>query len=292
MAVSTLPNWRRRLGEAEAVCRHYLSQRPSRGRYWLVGDVRNTPGRSMFVRLSGPNHRQGRRRQMDRRRHRRTWRSSRRHPRKRPRSTSRCRRRGPALPQPAASDRAITHGRPVRPAPPDRRSRTAALRHVQARLKAHSWKRICASRHYGFARNRMALRFHPRCYYRPDEHARPRPGRHDRRRHRPRRRITGAHRTWLDPASGDGGSARRRSTHRGGRWVTCSGTVPLRRGGDVMAAGEGIETMLSLRTRSAPMPMVAALSAAHLAPSCSPTLRRLYIARDDDPAGDGARWTA
>ena len=24
------------------------------GRYWTVGDVRNTPGRSMFVRLSGP----------------------------------------------------------------------------------------------------------------------------------------------------------------------------------------------------------------------------------------------
>ena len=28
-------------------------QRPRVGRYWLVGDVRNTPGRSMFVRLKG-----------------------------------------------------------------------------------------------------------------------------------------------------------------------------------------------------------------------------------------------
>ena len=58
---------------------------------------------------------------------------------------------------------------------------------------------------------------------------------------------------------------------------------------DVMAAGEGIETMLSLRCVMPTMPMVAALSAAHLAAILFPaTLRRLYIARDDDPAGDGA----
>jgi hypothetical protein len=41
-----------RLGrEAEAVCRHYLSAGRREGGYWLVGDARNTPGRSMFVRL-------------------------------------------------------------------------------------------------------------------------------------------------------------------------------------------------------------------------------------------------
>ena len=40
--------------EAEAVCRHYLSNGRREGRYWLVGDVRNTPGRSLFVRLHGP----------------------------------------------------------------------------------------------------------------------------------------------------------------------------------------------------------------------------------------------
>src|ERR1700748_726922 len=36
---------------AEAVCRHYLSNGKREGRYWLVGDVRNARGRSMFVRL-------------------------------------------------------------------------------------------------------------------------------------------------------------------------------------------------------------------------------------------------
>ena len=46
---------RRLARDAEAVCRHYLSKGRRQGRYWTVGDVRNTPGRSMFVRLSGPD---------------------------------------------------------------------------------------------------------------------------------------------------------------------------------------------------------------------------------------------
>ena len=46
---------RRLACDAEAVCRHYLSKGRRQGRYWTVGDVRNTPGRSMFVRLSGPD---------------------------------------------------------------------------------------------------------------------------------------------------------------------------------------------------------------------------------------------
>src|ERR1700761_948839 len=46
----------RRLAEqAEFVCRHYLSNGRRVGHYWIVGDVRNAPGRSMFVRLRGPN---------------------------------------------------------------------------------------------------------------------------------------------------------------------------------------------------------------------------------------------
>ena len=58
---------------------------------------------------------------------------------------------------------------------------------------------------------------------------------------------------------------------------------------EVMAAGEGIETMLSLRCALPAMPMAAALSANHLAALLlPPTLRRLYIARDTDAAGDAA----
>ena len=42
---------RRLARNAEEVCRHYLSAGRREGAYWLVGDARNTPGRSMFVRL-------------------------------------------------------------------------------------------------------------------------------------------------------------------------------------------------------------------------------------------------
>jgi hypothetical protein len=51
-----------------------------------------------------------------------------------------------------------------------------------------------------------------------------------------------------------------------------------------------IETMLSLRYALPALPMAAALSANHLAAMMLPSgLRRLYIARDDDAAGDTAR---
>ena len=37
--------------KAERVCRHYLSTGRRCGHYWTVGDVGNTPGRSLYVRL-------------------------------------------------------------------------------------------------------------------------------------------------------------------------------------------------------------------------------------------------
>lgn len=59
---------------------------------------------------------------------------------------------------------------------------------------------------------------------------------------------------------------------------------------DVLAAGEGIETVLSPRMVLPGMPMIAATSAAHLAAILFPaTLRRLYVLRDRDPAGNRAR---
>jgi hypothetical protein len=46
---------RRLARDAEAVCRYYLSNGRRQGRYWTVGDVQNTPGRSLYVRLHGPD---------------------------------------------------------------------------------------------------------------------------------------------------------------------------------------------------------------------------------------------
>src|SRR5262249_14721930 len=49
------PEIARRLAQnAEAVCRYYLSNGRREGPTWRVGDVDNTPGRSLAVRLTGP----------------------------------------------------------------------------------------------------------------------------------------------------------------------------------------------------------------------------------------------
>ena len=45
--------------KAERVCRHYLSNGRRCGHYWIVGDVGNTPGRSLYVRLRGPSSGKG-----------------------------------------------------------------------------------------------------------------------------------------------------------------------------------------------------------------------------------------
>ena len=96
--------------------------------------------------------------------------------------------------------------------------------------------------------------------------------------------MTGAHRTWLDPA---GNGKAPIATPRRAMGHLLGNAVRFGVAHDVMAAGEGIETMLSLRTILPALPMVAALSANHLAAILFPaTLRRLYVARDRDAAGD------
>ena len=47
---------RRLARDAEAVCRHYLSNGRRSGHYWVVGDVMHILGRSLYVRLSGPEY--------------------------------------------------------------------------------------------------------------------------------------------------------------------------------------------------------------------------------------------
>jgi hypothetical protein len=137
-----------------------------------------------------------------------------------------------------------------------------------------------------------ALRFHPRCYYRPDDTSLTEtwPAMIARVTDLDGR-ITGAHRTWLDP---DGFHPVRLGkapidTPRRAMGDLLGNAVRFGAANDVLAAGEGIETMLSLRCVLPTLPMTAALSANHLAALLlPPTLRRLYIARDNDAAGEGA----
>ncbi|MFG1285318.1 toprim domain-containing protein, partial [Xanthobacter autotrophicus] len=100
-------------------------------------------------------------------------------------------------------------------------------------------------------------------------------------------RIMGIHRTWLAP---DGSDKAAIATPRRARGHLLEHAVRFGGTDDVMAAGEGIETTLSVRTALPNLPMAAALSAAHLAAiAFPPRLRRLYVVRDIDPAGDRAR---
>jgi hypothetical protein len=137
------------------------------------------------------------------------------------------------------------------------------------------------------------LRFHPRCYYHAHDNA-------------PREiwpaliaavtdldgALTGILRTWL--ARDGSGKAPLATPRRAlgrllGSGVRFGRAQPAPTQAGVMAAGEGLETMLSLRAVLPAMPMVAALSSAHLAALILPPgLRRLYIARDNDRAGHRA----
>ena len=287
---------RRLARQAEAVCRYYLSNGRREGRYWLVGDVHNTPGRSLFVRLKGGESGKGAAGKWtdaatgehgdlldvirescglvdfkDVADEARTFLSL---PHPEPDPQPRPRPASALLGSPEAAKRLFAMSQPI----------SGTL--VEAYLR----KRGITALH-----GTGSLRFHPRCYYRPDQHS-------------PTEtwpamiasvtdldgRLTGAHRTWLDP----GGFHPTRlgkapiDTPRRAMGDLLGHAVRMGVAGDVMAAGEGIETMLSLRCVLPTMPMVAALSAAHLAAILFPdTSRRLYIARDDDPAGDGAMAT-
>lgn len=287
-----------RLGrQAEAVCRHYLSSGHREGRYWLVGDVRNTPGRSMFVRLKGSETGRGAAGKWtdaataehgdlldvirescglidfkDVAEEARTFLSLP-HPDPEP-----GRWKGSVAPAPAGSAEAA--------------ERLFAMSHSIARTRVETYLRgraITALHETG------ALRFHPRCYYRPDEHA-------------PTEtwpamiaavtdlsgKLTGAHRTWLDPVGFSEARLGRApiETPRRAMGDLLGSAVRFGMGSEVMAAGEGIETVLSVRSVLPTLPSMAALSAAHLCAILFPaTLRRLYIARDSDPAGDGAMTT-
>lgn len=272
---------------AEAVCRHYLSNGRRQGRYWTVGDARNAPGRSMYVRLSGPDSGPGAAGHWtdaasseygdlldvirescgfgdfhDVVEEARRFLSL---PREEPRHVSSVRTTIPAG-SPEAAQRLIAMSLPIR--------RTLVETYL-------------ANRGIRAVHDAGALRFHPRCYYR-------REGR-SRSEARPAMiaavtdlsgMITGAHRTWLAP---DGLGKAPVDTPRRAMGALLGHAVRFGAVDDVLVAGEGIETMLSLRHALPSMPMAAALSANHLAALVfPPTLRRLYIARDADAAGDTA----
>lgn len=277
---------------AELVCRHYLSNGVRQGNYWQVGDVRNTPGGSMFVRLSDTARGVAGK-----------W------------TDAATGEHGDLLDIIQASC-GLADFRDVKDEA--RRFLSLPLEEPQAmpfrqtKPKAPSGKPQAASRLFAmttsikgtlaetYLRGRGipplegtdALRFHSSCYYRANDNS-------------PMERwpamlaavtdlhgkLTGVHRTWLDPAGFSEHTLGKApiDTSRRALGDILGNAVRFGEAGPVMVAGEGIETVLSLRCALQAMPMLAALSAAHLAGIAFPdSLRRLYVARDTDPAGDGA----
>ncbi|MER9934289.1 toprim domain-containing protein [Mesorhizobium sp. M0088] len=285
----------RRLGEhAEAVCREYLSNGRRSGNYWMVGDVRNTRGRSMHVRLKAVGGKAAGK-----------WvdESSGEYGDLLDVIEQSCglvdfrevadeARRFLSMPlpppqpppQPLGAQRQLAAAR----GSPDAARRLFAMSQPIAGTLA---ERYLAGRGILLSTHERALRFHPGCYYRDlvTGETRTLPaliaavtsldG-----------RITGLQRTYLssglDP-SGKVGKApvadpRRSLGHLLGNGIW----LGQQSGAPVMAAGEGFETMASLRTVMPALPLAAATSANHLAglifpPGC----RRLYIAADADAAG-------
>ena len=274
--------------EAEAVCRQYLSNGRREGRYWLIGDARNTPGRSMFVRLKGPESGRGAAGKW-------TDAATGEHGDLLDIIRESCgllefrdvadeARRFLSMPRTDTDPAPKATRSPIQTGSPEAARRLFAMSQPigQTLVEAYLRNRGITSLHEA-----GALRFHPRCYYRPDDDS-------------PTEtwpamiarvtdlegRITGAHRTWLDPA---GRGKAPIDTPRRAMGDLLGNAVRFGVANDVLAAGEGIETMLSLRCVLPTLPMVAALSANHLAALLLPlTLRRLYIARDVDLAGDAA----
>lgn len=274
-----------------AVCRHYLPAGRREGRYWMVGDIAGTPGRSLYVRLfetergaignwvdaaTGEhgdlvdlirlNHRHGRLSE-----------------------TIDEAERFLSLP-PSASDvecTASAFAKPARLGSPNAARRLFAASKPLTGSLAETYLR---SRSITRAINLPALRFHPRCFYRPNEDdVSGTPGSfaamiaavsdNDGVQ-------TGTHRTWLDPT---GVKKAEVASPRRAMGNILGNAVRLGTAEEILIAGEGIETMLSLHEVLPTMPMAAATSSAHLAAILFPqTLQRLYVARDRDAAGDAA----
>ena len=276
-------------GDAEAVCRHYLPDGRRTGRYWQVGDITGAPGRSLFVRLKGPPSGKGAAGKW-------TDAASGEHGDLLDVIRARCEltdfravadeaRRFLSLPlwEPGPQFQSASE-------PGGSPQSARRLFAMAAPIRGTVVETYLRHRAITEFRETRSLRFHPRCYYRPDEHVATQTwpamigavtdleG-----------RITGAHRTWLDPSGTDKAPV---ETPRRSMGQILGNGVRFGIADDVMAAGEGIETVLSLRCAFPNLPMIAATSANHLAAIVfPPTLRRLYIARDDDPAGHTATAT-
>jgi hypothetical protein len=267
---------------AEDVCRQYLSNGRRAGHYWIVGDAHNSKGRSLYVRLDGPLSGQGAAGKW-------TDAATGEHGDLLDLIRLRCAfsALGNAMDE-ARSFLALPHPttEPGRQPSYARRSTPEAARRLfRAGRPVPGTPAAAYLRARGItALDGPALRFHPRVSYRAHDQAPP--------RRLPAMlgaitdldgRIVGINRTWLDVARLCVADL---DTPRKVLGVLLGHGVRFDPATDRLLAGEGIETVLSLKTVLPELPMVAALTANHLAALVLPSgLARLVIARDNDAAG-------
>lgn len=284
----------RRLAEnAEAVCRRYLSNGRREGHYWMVGNVRNEPGRSLYVRLEGHGDGRGAAGKW-------TDAASGDHGDLLDIISASCghasfrdtigeARRFLSLPPPPEAPRNPKPGKAPTGTPEAARRLWSASKPLAGSLA----QLYLSGRSIDHVSPADPLRFHAHCFYRASRDDVPGgpaawpamiaaatdlAG-----------TVTAVHRTWLDPKTKTKAPVAypRRAMGR-----LLGHGVRFGRSGPVMAAGEGIETILSLRQVLPELPMIAGLSGAHLAALLFPeALKRLYVAQDDDPAGEAALAT-
>ncbi len=287
--ISAAADLARRLArDAEAVCRHYLSNGHRQGHYWVIGDVMNTPGRSLYVRLTGPDSGPGAAGK---------WTDAA-SPSEHGDLLDLIRlnrnlnglgeaideaRRFLALPRPPISWPTTLNHAP--PAPSGSSEAARRLFRAGRPLPGTPAEAYLRARGITGRLDWPALRYHPSVYYRETDNA---PLESwpallaavtdlDEQHHR-----HPAHLARSAPCS-----RRRRSPIRAAPSAICSATAfASALPGDILAAGEGIETMLALKSVLPSLPVIAGLSANHLAAlDLPPALRRLYVARDNDAAG-------
>jgi hypothetical protein len=270
---------------AESVCRAYLPAGRREGSYWIVGDLQNNPGRSLFVRLSGPTSGPGAAGKftdgatgehgdlLDIIRER-TGIS--RFPDLLAEARAHLGRPAPVIPDAPS---------PKKPKPPGGTPEAATRLFAASVPVAFSLaETYLLSRGITLPVASAALRFHPRCWHRDEGQTRSLP--------RPALiaavtdgagALQGAHRTWL---AQDGKDKAHVEVQRRAMGNLLGNAVRLTPCDDILVVGEGIETMLSVREAAPGLPVWAALSSSHLGAVLLPEgLLRLYIAIDRDPAG-------
>ena len=274
--LQSLPELKRALAlYAETVCSHYLSAGEKSGHYWRVGDIDGSRGRSMFVSLAGASAGQ--------------W------------SDPAQGTHGDLLDIIAHHEG--TFGRACRaaraligtsPAPPPLAPGDEPNPHLDA--AKHNWtcarpisrthaSRYLASRDIAIRPDAAVLRFHSSAAYRSQfgfehypallaavtDHA---------------GAFIGIQRTYLDhhaPRKADVEDPRRTLGQVGG------GAIRLDDTGDTLAVGEGLETMLSIRTAFPTLPIAAAMGTRLLTQWLpSERHRRILVAADSGTPGETA----